>query len=205
MPPTCVSCAISRLPVDRGRPIQDLRLDQQATSRAPGARFRDSELDERDERAKEAAGSAVELELLHAASPTAKASATTRDLAPTRPWSPRHAPKRAPGVGYPLLVLAAKWRISQTRSQCTLGYPEPVRATRRGAARTRSGYPTPGAGISRSGGRWNDLSGGCNRFRRCRSPSCRPSRAGPTRSRSRRAALGRRPAWSIRRRGRSRR
>src|ERR1019366_8038911 len=58
----------------------------------------------------------------------------------------RPEPRRALGVGYPLLVLAAAFGTSPTRSQCTLTYPEPVRATRRGAARTRSGDPAPGAG-----------------------------------------------------------
>jgi len=152
-PPTCVSCAISNVPVDRARPIQDLRPDQQATSRAPEARFRDCEL---DERVKEAAGSLARQWSSSCCMPraprrrAARPRATWRRRGHRRPRTAGRPPDRAPGVGCPLLVLAAKWRISQTRSQCTLTYPEPVRATRRGAARMRSGYPTPGAGPSRS-------------------------------------------------------
>ena len=92
-PPTCVSDAISSVPVERARPIQDLRPDPQATSRAPGARFRDSEL---DECAKEAAGSATELARLHVAGRQSEAMGATSTETRTA-WRP--PPTMTPRTG----------------------------------------------------------------------------------------------------------
>ena len=70
-----------------------------------------------------------------------------------RAWTARHAVPIAPSARgrVPDSRSCGELRVSQTRSQCTLTYPEPVRAARRGAARTGSGCPTPGAGAPRAG------------------------------------------------------